>query len=211
MRTVRQWLSACVVAGTLAFVMPTFVAAQAKPKNATAQCKDGTYSTAKTERGACSQHGGVQTWFGDSDTKSAAKDDAKAAGKATKEAAKDTGKAAKSAGKATENATKEAGKATKEGAQTAANAVKPKPFGPVVSPPTVRSPPSGRACGEERWAVKTLADPDATRVDFLNVTADDDRGSERVAATLFEPAGCTHVRRGVSRLSSDRCRDRRAS
>jgi len=130
MRIVRRSLSACVVAGTLAFMMPAFVAAQTKPKNATAQCKDGTYSTAKTERGACSQHGGVQTWFGESDTKSAAKtakDDAKAAGKATKEAAKDTGKAATSAGKATENATKKAGKATKEGAQTAANAVKPKP------------------------------------------------------------------------------------
>jgi uncharacterized protein DUF3761 len=126
MRPVRQWLSAGVVAGTLAFVMPTFVAAQAKPKNATAQCKDGTYSTAKTERGACSQHGGVQTWYGESDTKGA-KADAKAAGTATKEAAKDTGKAAKNAGKATADATKSAGKATKEGAQTAANAVKPKP------------------------------------------------------------------------------------
>jgi uncharacterized protein DUF3761 len=29
------------------------------PANATFQCKDGTYSTAKTSRGACSRHGGV--------------------------------------------------------------------------------------------------------------------------------------------------------
>ena len=29
------------------------------PTNATAQCKDGTYSHAKTHQGACSNHGGV--------------------------------------------------------------------------------------------------------------------------------------------------------
>ena len=29
------------------------------PTNATAQCKDGTYSQAKTHQGACSNHGGV--------------------------------------------------------------------------------------------------------------------------------------------------------
>lgn len=32
-------------------------------KNATAKCKDGTYSHAKTESGACSKHGGVDTWL----------------------------------------------------------------------------------------------------------------------------------------------------
>ncbi len=34
------------------------------PANSTAQCADGTFSTAKTEQGACSKHGGVKTWFG---------------------------------------------------------------------------------------------------------------------------------------------------
>src|SRR5256885_3363705 len=38
------------------------------PSNATAKCSDGTYSTAKTQQGACSQHGGVDEWLGSSDT-----------------------------------------------------------------------------------------------------------------------------------------------
>ncbi len=35
------------------------------PKGASAQCKDGTFSTAKTKRGACSKHGGIATWLAD--------------------------------------------------------------------------------------------------------------------------------------------------
>jgi hypothetical protein len=31
--------------------------------NATAKCKDGTYSHAKTHSGACSGHGGVEQWM----------------------------------------------------------------------------------------------------------------------------------------------------
>ena len=34
-------------------------AASAPPAGATAKCKDGTYSTAKSTQGACSKHGGV--------------------------------------------------------------------------------------------------------------------------------------------------------
>jgi hypothetical protein len=34
------------------------------PSNATAKCSDGTYSTAKSQQGACSQHGGVAEWLG---------------------------------------------------------------------------------------------------------------------------------------------------
>ena len=33
------------------------------PKNASGQCQDGSFTTAKTQKGACSQHGGVKTWF----------------------------------------------------------------------------------------------------------------------------------------------------
>jgi hypothetical protein len=36
--------------------------------------------------------------------------------------------------------------------------------------PAMPSPPVAAACGVERWPVKTLADPDAIRVDLLNVT-----------------------------------------
>ena len=34
-----------------------------KVANATAKCKDGTYSHAATHRGACSRHGGVAEWL----------------------------------------------------------------------------------------------------------------------------------------------------
>jgi Protein of unknown function (DUF3761) len=58
----RSLIVASTVLGTLA--LAPSLEAQA-PKGATAQCKDGTYSTAKTKRGACSSHGGVGTWFAD--------------------------------------------------------------------------------------------------------------------------------------------------
>jgi hypothetical protein len=54
MRTIRQFLSASCVAAALAVGVPLFAAsldAQTRPKDATAQCKDGTYSTAKTKQG----------------------------------------------------------------------------------------------------------------------------------------------------------------
>jgi len=33
------------------------------PNGATAKCKDATYSHSATHSGACSRHGGVQTWY----------------------------------------------------------------------------------------------------------------------------------------------------
>jgi hypothetical protein len=91
-------------------------AAQTRPADATAQCKDGTYSTAKTKRGACSGHGGVTTWYADakSDTKSAAE----AAKSDSKVAAKETKKAAKSAGEATKEGAKSVASGTKAAVKT---------------------------------------------------------------------------------------------
>lgn len=42
---------------------PTNAAANSNPSGATAQCKDGTFSHAKTHQGACSHHGGVAKWL----------------------------------------------------------------------------------------------------------------------------------------------------
>jgi uncharacterized protein DUF3761 len=60
----RRLLFGSIVSAALAFGGMTAVsrAAQA-PAGATAQCKDGTYSTAKSKQGACSRHGGVATWL----------------------------------------------------------------------------------------------------------------------------------------------------
>jgi uncharacterized protein DUF3761 len=116
--TIRRFTTAAV----LALAIPALAAAQARPKDATAQCKDGTYSTAKTKRGACSGHGGIQTWFADDSAKAAAK----AAGKETKEAAKDAGKATKDVAKDVAKGTKTAAKAT---GGAVADAVKPRPSG----------------------------------------------------------------------------------
>jgi hypothetical protein len=33
------------------------------PKGATGMCKDGSYTKAKTKRGACSKHGGIAKWY----------------------------------------------------------------------------------------------------------------------------------------------------
>jgi hypothetical protein len=95
-------LVASSVTGALALALAPGLGAQVKPANATARCKDGSYSEAKSERGACSGHGGVGTWYG------AAKAEAKAAAKETGKAAKDSGKAAKGDAKAVGSSTKAA-------------------------------------------------------------------------------------------------------
>ncbi len=49
----------------LSFVLAGGLAAQAAaPKDATGQCTDGSYTTAKTQERGCLKHGGVKTWYG---------------------------------------------------------------------------------------------------------------------------------------------------
>jgi len=133
MRGIRFGFTSTCLA--VAIIGPALLLAQSKPANATAQCKDGTYSTAKSKQGACSGHDGIQTWY--ADEKDSAKSEAKAAGKSTKDAAASAGKAtadaakvvgkgtkdaSASAGKATANAAGTVGKKTEEGAKTAGKA-----------------------------------------------------------------------------------------
>ena len=79
MRFMRVWLtSACVACALAVGAADASAAAQKKPKNASAQCADGTYSMARSQQGACSSHGGVKTWYGVSESKKEAKTEAKA-------------------------------------------------------------------------------------------------------------------------------------
>ncbi len=71
----RRFLSASLVASVLALTVPAFVTQveakstkktatkTEKPAGATGECNDGTYTKAKSQRGACSKHDGVKTWY----------------------------------------------------------------------------------------------------------------------------------------------------
>ena len=74
------------IAISLATIASASAFAQA-PAGSTGECKDGTYTSAKNERGACSRHGGVKTWFAQSKAaQESAKAPAAAAPAATAEA-----------------------------------------------------------------------------------------------------------------------------
>jgi len=42
---------------------PAMTAAATAPSGSTGQCKDGTYTTTETKKGACGGHGGVKGWY----------------------------------------------------------------------------------------------------------------------------------------------------
>jgi hypothetical protein len=43
----------------------TAAMADNRPAGTTAVCKDGSFFSGNTKRGACSHHGGIKEWFGD--------------------------------------------------------------------------------------------------------------------------------------------------
>lgn len=143
MQSLTRWISVSGVAAALMVSAALPVAAQAKPANATAQCKDGSYSQAKTERGACSSHGGVKTWYG------APKAEVKAAGKEAGAAAKDAGKAvkdeSKAVGRATEAGAKTVAKETKAAATATKDAVTGAPKTGANQTPPADAPPNATA------------------------------------------------------------------
>lgn len=115
--TVRRLGLAWCVAGALALAVPATGAAQSKtkPKNATAKCEDGTYSTAKSKQGACSGHGGVATWYADEKPAKESKKESKSAAKESKKESRAAAKEAKSDEKESRRAKKESKTAAKEG------------------------------------------------------------------------------------------------
>src|SRR5262245_50706842 len=116
MHTTPRFVPAIIFSATLGCAVA--LTAQGRPANATGECSDGTFTTAAAKNGACSDHGGVKTWFADTGKKGV-KEDAKSVGKSTAGLAKATGSLAKDAAVTTGGAAKTAGGATKDATATA--------------------------------------------------------------------------------------------
>ena len=82
----KTWFVASValVAG---LGVATSVLAQA-PAGSTGECKDGTYTSAESKRGACRGHGGVKSWY--AENKSESKAEKKSEAKSTEKKAAST-------------------------------------------------------------------------------------------------------------------------
>jgi hypothetical protein len=58
-----QKVGSGVKKGTEKATTETKNAVTGRPQGTTGQCKDGTYTAAKTRTSACSRHGGVNKWY----------------------------------------------------------------------------------------------------------------------------------------------------
>jgi hypothetical protein len=100
------------------------------PAGSTGECKDGTYTSVETKRGACAGHKGVKEWYG-AQAKSEAKS-AKSDAKSAKAEAKAEAKAAKAEAKAAKTEAKSTGAMTAPSSSSAAAA--PAPAAPAAMP-----------------------------------------------------------------------------
>jgi uncharacterized protein DUF3761 len=118
----RNMIQALVLVAGVAIAATGFAQAPAgAPAGTTGLCKDGSYYSGATKKGACSKHGGVKDWYGAAEDKAAAPK--KEAATTSKDAAEPKKEAATTS-KDTAAPKKEAA-TTKEATETAKPAAKP--------------------------------------------------------------------------------------
>ncbi|HWH40131.1 MAG TPA: DUF3761 domain-containing protein [Usitatibacter sp.] len=105
----RNMMQALFLVAGVAIAATGFAQAPAgAPAGTTGLCKDGSYHSGATKKGACSKHGGVKEWYGAADDKAAApKKEAATTNKDAADTKKEATEAAKPAAKPTKTAAAE--------------------------------------------------------------------------------------------------------
>jgi hypothetical protein len=180
----RRVLTAWCVAGMVAIMTPIGVAyteaqaPKAKPSGATAECKDGSYSTANTERGACSGHGGIATWFAttkDATTTTAVKSGGQPPATETRSVGTPGTAVARSAGHAPANSTGQC----KDGTDTTASSKRGACSGHGGVVTWLADTPSGRAPSQTQGTRRSVV---ADRSPTAPATAEPPTASARTQA-----------------------------